>query len=150
MSLTDHVTYRSNLLVRPRLVIFVAIARKDSTSTTISTITPVIAGVGGSVVYMLSRAKKCSMRLNRSRSVSRNADASLAAWISSVSRQFMRVNQGRYGPRGGPQFQQRLLSPVRTPEKQVSEQKFSTSVGTFQYPPDQHPRQVWRKMRRGH
>jgi len=86
MSLKVNVTYKSSLLVRPRLVIFVAIARNDSTSATVSTITPVIAGVGGTVVYMLSRAKKYSMRLNTSRSVSRNADASLAAWISSVSR----------------------------------------------------------------
>ena len=124
MSLKDNVTYRGNLLVRPRLVIFVAIARKDSTSTTISTITPVIAGVGGTVVYMLSRAKKCSMRLNTSRRVSRNADASLAAWNPSVSRQFTRVNQGRYRPTGELKSQQRLLLPARIPEKQVSEQTF--------------------------
>jgi len=34
----------------------------------------------------------------------------------------MQVNQGRYGPRGGLQSQQRLLSPERIPEKRVSEQ----------------------------
>lgn len=55
-------------------------ARIVSTSTMMSTIMLVIAVEGGTVVYISSRRKKHSMRLNRSISLSWLALAFLAAW----------------------------------------------------------------------
>ena len=68
-----------NSLNFPRFTSFVVIARIVSTSTIISTITSVIAVVGGIPVYISSRWKKRSMRLKMSMSLSRLALASLAA-----------------------------------------------------------------------
>ena len=69
----------NNLLNCPRFTSLVTIARIISTSTIISTIMSVIAAVGVRIVYISSRRKKCSMRLNMPIIFSSLALASLAA-----------------------------------------------------------------------
>jgi hypothetical protein len=66
-------------LDRPRFISFVAIARIESISIIIFTITSVIAAVGGTAVYDSRRLKKPSMRTKMSMSTSWLASISLAA-----------------------------------------------------------------------
>ena len=61
-----NIPVKTDLLGRPCLICFVASARVESSSTMIFTTISVIAGIGGTLVYMSRRFKKRSMDSSRS------------------------------------------------------------------------------------
>jgi len=78
-SRTNNIRRSIYSLDRPCFISFVAMARIESTSIIIFTITSVIAVVGGTSVYDSRRLKKLSMRTKMSISISWLASTSLAA-----------------------------------------------------------------------